>query len=165
MELHPAIVHFPIALLITAGGFYTWAFFKHDNSIGMAAFILHIIGLAGMGLAVLSGEQAEGELIHTKAIHELVEQHELYSFILLWLFGMLLAWYFLRSRTWVNLEKMGYLAVFWVLVVVMGYSAYLGGQLVYTHGAGVAPMKPIHKEIFQQEQQALPDNPSKADDD
>lgn len=149
---HPMLVHFPIALLITCGALYLYDCIKPTSQIAKMAFLLHIIGIATLLVGILSGQQAEGEVTHTAAIHDLIVWHARLSWISLWAFSLLLLWRYLRERKFAAAEKWIYALVFAGVLGMMGYSASLGGKLVFEEGAGVEPMKPQLKSQFQQEQ-------------
>jgi uncharacterized membrane protein len=149
---HPATIHFPIALLFAAGLGYLYVWWKPDPGLAKAAWWLHLGGAGGLILAVLSGRSAEGEIVHTAAIHELVEAHELSAYLVTW--GVLLAavWRYLRPRRMGKAEQIGFLLLFWGLLGGMSYGAWLGGKMVYEHGAGVEPMEPILRQQLREAQ-------------
>lgn len=153
MSLHPQTVHFPIALLIAAGVLYVLPFWKRDPLYERGGFLLHIAGVVTLVLAILTGIQAEAEIVHTQAIHQLARNHELLGYAAIWLFGMMLVWRYLRQSAGSQVEKILFVCVFWALLGLMGYSAHLGGKMVYEEGAGVAPMEEILREQFRQEQE------------
>ena len=69
------------------------------------------------------------------------EQHEMLGMISAWGFGLLVVWAYLRQKSEVLLEKMGFVTLFIGFAVVLGYGAHLGGKMVYEKGAGIAPME------------------------
>jgi uncharacterized membrane protein len=150
--LHAAIVHFPIVLLAVAGVLYLLQLVQPARFAGPHAFWAHVAGTVGLAMAVLSGNAAESEAIHTEAIHELIEQHELLGFASLWGFGLLLLWRFLRRGTPKRMLDLAFVAVFAVLLGLVAYSSHIGGEMVYEKGVGVAPMKPLLEHARQQEQ-------------
>jgi len=137
MDLHPAIVHFPIALLIAAGGFYLAARFREQATFYRAAWLLHVAGLAGSIAAVLTGRSAEGNLTLTSALEGLLENHQLLGYATAWLFALLAIWQYLRQGRGPVLEQWLFISAYFLALGVMAYGAWLGGQMVYQHGAGV----------------------------
>jgi uncharacterized membrane protein len=117
-----------------------------------AGGLLHLAGILGLIVALFSGMQAEGSVVHTQTIHALIKKHELLSYILIWGFGLLYVHYLLRKKSAIRMERIGFITVFCVFLGLMTYSAFLGGKMVYEEGAGVAPMKPHLQEQFQSEQ-------------
>jgi hypothetical protein len=91
--------------------------------------------------AVLTGMLAEQNLQHNEAIHEILVIHKYNGFAILFLFQILLVWFWLRRKLFGNKEY-----VAWVFGLLAGnllilYQGYLGGEMVYTHGAGVKAMQ------------------------
>ncbi len=137
MDFHPAIIHFPIALLIAAGGFYLSARFREQATFYRAAWLLHVAGLVGSIAAVLTGRSAEGSLTLTPALESLLEPHQLMGYATTWLFALLAVWQYLRQGRGPAWEQWLFLSAYFLALGVMTYGAYLGGQMVYQHGAGV----------------------------
>lgn len=152
MPLHPLVVHFPIALLFAAGVLYVIYTFSRKEEFARFAFYLHAAGLAGIVLAIVTGDYEESELVQTEAIHDLVGLHENLGMLTGWAFAMMMIWAFLRKGSKVMWEKLAFCLVFLGLLGVLSYSAHLGGELVYENGAGVKPMKPLIEQIRQEEQ-------------
>jgi uncharacterized membrane protein len=151
MPLHPLIVHFPIALLFVAGGFYMYALIKSSESIFSTGSLLHLIGSLSFIVAILTGQQAESAVTHTHEIHEIITQHELLSYISIWVFALMYIWQMLRNKKFLQVEKLGFVGLFVIALCVMGYSAHLGGKMVYEKGAGVIPMQNELKKELQKE--------------
>jgi uncharacterized membrane protein len=141
MPLHPAIVHFPVALLSLAAFFAVISLFKKREFFKEIAFWNLLAGVIGAIAAVLTGLIEEQSLVHNDAIHQLLEKHELNGFAILVLSFSLLTW------IWVRKTKVGrreYMV--WVFCLVLGtgmvfYQGWLGGKMVFEQGAGVKPME------------------------
>lgn len=142
MPLHPLVVHFPIVLIITAGVFYFLSLFIKDQNFARIAFYLHVAGILGALAAIFTGDSAEHALTNAEAIDALVDKHEAMGQLSTWGFGLLGVWAYLRQQSNIRTEKIVYITVFWALVGLMAYSAHLGGQMVYEHGAGVEIITP-----------------------
>ncbi len=76
--LHPLVIHFPIALLVSAplflvAGLVPW---RHARSFATSALAMVALGTAGMWLAATTGEAAGDALAKTPAIAAAVERHE-----------------------------------------------------------------------------------------
>lgn len=151
--LHPFTVHFPVAGLAFAALLYIIALFREEENWAWAANVLHMIGLAGAIVAFFSGQQAEGEIVHTEQIHSILALHARFALVIIWMYGLLLVWRYLRAKKWAKGERAGFTLIFCVALGILFYSASLGGKLVYEEGAGVEPYKPTLKEMFQKEQE------------
>jgi uncharacterized membrane protein len=136
--LHPAIVHFPIALLLSASAAdLAWvAGLTSDAHIGA---VLMAGGLA-MGLVAMGA----GLLDFTK-LDEAVVPHAVRHIMavgLAWLgYGIAL---YLRRDALQGASSIGSasLALSFVSALVLCVGGFLGGRLVYTFGAGVSKAGP-----------------------
>ena len=145
-NLHPAIVHLPLALLPAAILFDlaglvrpTWTWLERGG-----AFLL-ILAALGAAAAVVAGEQAEEGLGPLPpAAHEVVHAHEdtgkkaLVGCAALAIARLLLS---IRDRDRPRLTAL-FLRVLLLVaaggtLLLMVRTADLGGQLVYRHGVGV----------------------------
>jgi uncharacterized membrane protein len=136
--LHPAIVHFPIALLLSASAAdLAWvAGLTSDAHIGA---VLMAGGLA-MGLVAMGA----GLLDFTK-LDEAVVPHAVRHIMavgLAWL-GYGIALYLRRDALQgASLIGSASLALSFISALVLCVGGFLGGRLVYTFGAGVSKAGP-----------------------
>lgn len=131
MLLHPALVHFPIALLIAAGAFYVAARFREPSTFYRAGWLLHLAGLAGAIAAVLSGNAAEGDLPLTPELEAHLDTHSLLGYATVWIFALLAVWQYLRQGRGGPREQWLFLVAFWLGLGVMAWGAWYGGHMVY----------------------------------
>lgn len=134
---HPAIVHFPIALLATGvvlGLIGSWL--KKDLFKSMGSWLIGI-GVLAAAAAVITGLMAEESIPPSGHVHEILEKHELFGFITLGIFAVLaVGWLLARAKGKVKLVPL--LHVLGVIGVGMLLTTgYFGGHMVYDHGAGV----------------------------
>jgi uncharacterized membrane protein len=142
-HLHAMIIHFPIALLMA--GFFSEviALFLKKEFFNDASFYLLILGALGATAAYLTGSYA-GEGIEDGPLKNPMELHEQAATITLWL-AIITAlfrsviYYLKYNRNW---TKWLGIILFAMLAGGVARTGYLGGQLVYSHGAGVELMLP-----------------------
>ncbi|MEO8515841.1 MAG: DUF2231 domain-containing protein [Flavobacterium sp.] len=137
-HLHAMAIHFPIALLIIGFLSEIIAVFIKKPFFSQAAFYLLLIGTLGTIVAYLSGNEA-GEGIEEGSLGNAIELHEQAATIALWLAIVTaiayLAIYFLNySKNW---SRIASILLFAATIGAIARTGYLGGQLVYKHGAGV----------------------------
>ncbi|MFK7972412.1 MAG: DUF2231 domain-containing protein [Bacteroidia bacterium] len=138
MNLHPAIVHFPIALLYAAWLLYIVHMLKVDKRPwGFVAQCALIGGAVMLVASLLTGSMAEDNVAKGSAAAEVLSDHELGGYIVTWLTMMLAGWSGWRQSQWKRAELGGFIGLLTLLVALMTYSALLGGSLVYEHGIGV----------------------------
>jgi len=135
--IHPMVVHFPIALLITSVVFDLLATRWRRESFQEAGFYTLLAGLLGAVVAVVTGAMAE-EAAEGNGIPEpVLEIHEALGYATLLFFIGLLALRLLMR--WGLIRKMPalYLTMGFIGVVILTMAGYVGGSLVYDFGAGV----------------------------
>lgn len=137
-HLHAMFIHFPIALLMVGFLSEIIALFSKKEFFSNAAFYLLLLGALGAGAAYLTGSYS-GEGIEEGPLKNPMELHEEAATVTLWL-AIVTAlfrsaiFYFKYNRIWV---KWVGIVLFSALVGSVARTGYLGGQLVYSHGAGV----------------------------
>jgi uncharacterized membrane protein len=137
-HLHAMVVHFPIALLMVGFLFETISFFYKKEFFRQSAFYLLILGMLGTVASYLAGNAA-GEGMEEGPLNKAMELHEQAATISLWLtiitalvYGGI---YFLKyNRSWLRIIAV---LLFAGVIGSIARTGYLGGQLVYKHGAGV----------------------------
>lgn len=137
-HFHAMIIHFPIALLMAGFLSEIIALFSKKEFFSNVAFYLLFLGALGASAAYVSGSYA-GEGIEDGPLKNPVELHEQVATVTLWLaiitaLFRAVVFYFKYSRSWV---KWVGILLFAALVGSVAITGYLGGQLVYSHGAGV----------------------------
>lgn len=78
-ELHPLVIHFPIALLLVAPLFIIAGIIANPQkgrSFLTAALVLMLLGTAGAFLAIATGEAAGEAAERTPAVSAVLERHE-----------------------------------------------------------------------------------------
>ena len=137
-HLHAMVIHFPIALLLIAFLSELVGLVFKKTFFNTAAFYLLILGTFGTIAAYLSGDAA-GEGMEEGLLGKAIGMHEEAAIITLWLaiatslvYSAIL--FFKYERKW---SKLIGVLLFAALVGSVARTAYLGGQLVYKHGAGV----------------------------
>lgn len=147
MPFHPLIVHFPIVLLIAAGLAYFIYALQDDVFYLRVANLAHIGGFIFAALSIFTGNQAESAIPHPPDLHEMIEQHALLAWVVVWTSAVLFLWQMLRSKRWATVEKWGFVVLFIGMLGILSFSSHLGGRMVYEKGAGVL----INKEIMKNE--------------
>lgn len=150
--LHPVVVHFPIALLVSAALVYLASLVIKGRKLEQVAFGLHVGGLLMTVAAIFTGDYAEHSTAMTHEMHEIIEDHEFLGMMSAYGFGILAVWAFLRSRSTLLLERIGFVVAFVGVTVMLGIAAHKGGTVVYEYGAGIEPMQPHLEQLRLEEQ-------------
>ena len=144
-NLHPMVVHFPIAFWVAATGAWSLALARKRDDAWRFGRWLHLLGLLGAAVAVGFGFWATEEMGHDTPGHDLVHVHR---DLMLVAAGMALVvtalawWRGDASRRW----RVGLMVGSLVLLGVMTIGADRGAELVFRYGIGVAGEAPPHSD-------------------
>lgn len=138
-NIHPLVLHFPIAFLIAAfcceviGYFFNQAYF---TKTGKWTLLLGTITLAATALTGWLGHKT---VSHSESSYALIEKHQLLGFITLGIFVTLVVLRFIVLPKMAK-KKIVMACILIVNMVGLGtmiWGADLGGRLVYEMGVGV----------------------------
>ena len=133
--LHPAVVHFPIALLLTGlAGAWVAAWGKRRAWLADAVSWLLWLGTASAWAAGGLGLLAEKTAPHVPPAWETLATHETLAYWTVGLFTALSLWRRFFKEHWPRLFLLAWLGAAAVLLA----TAYHGGELVFTHNMGTA---------------------------
>jgi uncharacterized membrane protein len=138
-NIHPMLVHFPIALLIVGFGSDVLGLFLKREFFSKVGFYLLILGTLGVIAAYFSGDAAGEGLAEGGALKLALETHEGAALLTLWLCvaaavvrtGLVAAKKFTGTLRWIPV------LMFLAAVLSVARTGHYGGQLVFNHAAGV----------------------------
>lgn len=135
-NIHPLVVHFPIAFLNGTVLLYFLAWFFKSERLAFSAFVLLVLGTLSSGLAVGTGLYAEeGVMISRSVRANLLEFHERLMLTSLGL-SLLLAVWGVIARPFPQKGRVLFLLLLLMLIGVMAKGADYGGRMVYDYNAG-----------------------------
>lgn len=139
--LHPAVVHFPIVLLLLGVFVAIAAVFWRKHGVPVLSAALLVLGALGLWAAVETGE-SDGGLVEDTSVNALVDAHETWAkrTLTISIIAGLAAVGSVLAARWPRTARA--VAVVAALAsVAAAYGVYetghRGGALVYRHGAGV----------------------------
>jgi len=137
-HLHAMFIHFPIALLIIGFLSEVISLFSKKEFFKKGGFYLLVLGTLGTIASYLSGNAA-GEGIEEGPLEKVMELHEQAATITLWLtivtaLAYAAVFIFQYKKSWVKIVS---IILFAAVIGGIARTGYLGGELVYKHGAGV----------------------------
>lgn len=150
-NLHPIVVHIPIALLVVAVLIDLIRLFKREHSaLNLTVQFLYGLGTLGLIFAFISGRQATetvevaGQAFSVLASHENWALATMIFFIAF--FGLRFAayWYQLDTRKSICVASVFLGLIGMGLVTITGDR---GGELVFSHGVGVAAIEELQHEL------------------
>lgn len=137
-SVHPLIVHFPIALLLTAVGLDLVALILTRPALHRVALWNLTLGTLGAGVAVWTGYRAADIAKHSFEIHQVMELHRKLGIATLILGSLVVIWRLWKRDHLGSRVRLLILLVMLVMTGTLGYGAHLGGRLVYEFGVGGA---------------------------
>ena len=144
-NIHPLIVHFPIAFLIGAALFYFLASVFKKEEFARTGFWILLLGALSLVVSVGTGLYAQqGVMVALDVREELLEPHEQFMITTAILCTIAILWAFI-GRPLPKKGRILFLGLLFAMVIVMTIGADYGGRLVYEYNAGgSACPQPIH---------------------
>jgi uncharacterized membrane protein len=137
-HLHAMVIHFPIALLMA--GFFSEviSLLIKREFLRQASFYLLLLGTLGAIVSYVSGSYAGGGMTDGM-LQAPLEIHEDAALITLWLatitsISRMAMYYFDYQNAW---AKWTTFLLYAILIGFVARTGYLGGELVFKHGAGI----------------------------
>jgi len=135
-NIHPLVVHFPIAFLVGAALFYFLSWIFRNQTFASTALLLLILGTLSAGAAVGTGLYAEEGVMVSRSVREhLLEYHENIMLGTLGLSIVLSIWA-LVARPLPSKRRWVFLVLLVVLLGAMTVGADYGARMVYDYNAG-----------------------------
>ncbi len=138
-RIHPMVVHFPIALLITSVFLDFLRLATKRDNFERSAFHLLFLGALGSIAAIIFGHLAADVVSDRPHIADTIETHEALAFTtaLSFIILLIVRYIFVRNDNFSKIRP------YYLIAAVMGIgllltTAYYGGQLVYDYGAAVS---------------------------
>lgn len=150
-SLHPVLIHFPIVLYLTAVLLEAVAFFRRDTRLAWTARLLLLLGTVSTLFAFVCGNFAHIWAARSGISQEALEYHEFLATVTSWLFVALTAWRILVDLENRRVQHGLWLAAASIACVMLVFTGYYGGELVYGHGAAVQDLglrrMPTHEDL------------------
>ena len=135
-NIHPLVVHFPIAFLAGAALFYFLSWVFRNEAFATTAFLLLILGTLTAGTAVATGLYGgEGVMVSRSVRENLLERHEGLMLSTLGVSIGLAIWA-VFARPFPKKKRLLFLFVLLVLLGIMTVGADYGARMVYDYNAG-----------------------------
>lgn len=138
---HPMFVHFPIALIVITGIVALVDVLQPKYQLKKVILWNLVAGAIFSAVAVISGLRDASVIPHNETIHEILEVHEKIGITILILSTVLSVWFYIRQLKMKKIENLLFVLIIWFGMALIVYTGYLGGKMVYDHGAGIKPMQ------------------------
>ncbi len=135
-NLHPLVVHFPIAFLLGGALFYVLAWILGREVLAHVAFAMLLLGAISHAVAVGTGLYAlNGVMVSRSVRANLLLKHRDLMLVVLGLSWGLTVWAFL-ARSFPRKGRIAFLLAYLMLLGVLSRGADYGGRMVYDYNAG-----------------------------
>jgi len=135
--IHPALVHFSVALLVVGGLIEAWGLLGRSERARSFGAPLTLAGTISLVPTVAAGFLAINSVALPPGAERIAARHETVGLLVLALFVASQFW-----KGWVggrlpDSQRAAHAALLVAGVLLLIYGALLGGELVYAHGVGV----------------------------
>ncbi|MGD1028944.1 DUF2231 domain-containing protein [Candidatus Binatus soli] len=135
-NIHPILVHFPIAFLYGAALLYFLAAIRASEALKWTALWMLVLGALGAAAAVASGlYAAPGLMVSVSVRHELLRHHKHLMVAASAVTGVLTVWA-LAMRPMPTRGRYVFLAGLIAVMWLIAAGADIGGEMVYGYNAG-----------------------------
>ena len=135
-NVHPLVIHFPIAFLMGAALLYVAAWLLKSDRFAHSAFVVLVLGALSLAVAVATGLYAEQGVMLALSVREhLLREHKTSMLTTLAMCTMLTVWAML-ARPFPKKGRLLFLFLLLVMIGVMTVGADFGGRMVYDYNAG-----------------------------
>lgn len=149
-NIHPLLVHFPIAFLM---GFFLLdlcgSLFNKDSWRELAGGLLYL-GFIAAGAAVIAGLIAEASVEHGENVHLILKKHKFFGISVFCLSTVLALWRILNGWAMKGVQNVVYLLFAFLLTILIILGVDLGGLMVYKHGVAVDAVKVTSMDYFHE---------------
>ncbi len=149
-NIHPLVVHFPIALIIS---FFiidlVGSLFDSEGWRKLATGLLYL-GTISAGVTVAVGFMAAGSVEHGDSVHLIMMKHKYFGISILSLSIFLSLWRLLSGGAIKGAMNIIFLMFAAILNVLIILGADLGGLMVYKHGVAVEAVKVNSIDYFHE---------------
>jgi uncharacterized membrane protein len=142
-NLHPLVVHYPIALLTLAAFLYVVAWLSKRDSWAWPAFWMLVIGTLAAGAALWTGLRADTSVMVAQAVRDHILVHHKQVMIVVFAISVPLAAWAIARPPMPQRGRVLFLALMIVTALLIVRGADYGAWMVYGYNAGGALPQPI----------------------
>jgi len=159
-NIHPLIVHFPIAFFTTFFIADTLGSVFSKLAWRQFATSLLYLGTVSALFTVAAGMQAAYSVPHDDITHAIMERHEGFGISVAVLSIILSLRRYFATEDFLSQPTYGHFALSALLILLLILGADLGGYMVYQRGVAVTPV--MHQEAFPEPEPIMPHDDSTA---
>lgn len=142
-NIHPLVVHYPIALLTAAALVYLLAWAARREEWARSALWMLALGTLGAVVAVRTGLSAsDGVMVAPSVREQILVHHKHYMLAVMGLSAVLTAWA-MAAPPLPRRGRLIFLALLLAMTALLAKGADYGGWMVYGYNAGGSLPQPI----------------------
>ena len=135
-NIHPLVIHFPVAFLMGAALFYFAAWVLKKDDLTKTGFWVLLLGALSLAVAVGTGLYAEqGVMVALDVRQKILLPHKQFMITTAVLCALATAWAVVQ-RPFPKKGRIIFLGLLFAMVITMTIGADFGGRLVYDYNAG-----------------------------
>ena len=148
-NIHPLIVHFPIAMLTSFLILELFATVTKNERVHIASSWMLYVGTLGALATVVAGFLAASTVSHGSAVHEIIGSHKQLGLSVLGLSVILTVWRLVSRERLSGMALALNITLAVIMVGLLTMGADLGGQMVYKYGVGVGAVSMEQAEEYE----------------
>jgi uncharacterized membrane protein len=142
-NIHPLVVHYPIALLTACFPIYLLAWISRRETLESAGLWLLGLGTLGAAVAVYTGlAGSEGVMLAPSVRQHILVQHKQFMLVALAMSIVLALWAFI-ARPMPRRGRALFMIGLLIMTAILAKGADFGGWMVYGYNAGGSLPQPI----------------------
>lgn len=142
-NLHPMVVHFPIAFLISAAALYLIALIVRGEWFAQAAFWMLLAGAAAATIGIWTGFRANDSVMIAPSVRANILVHHKHLMVATWTMSLILAGWGIAARPFPRRGKFVFVLLLLAMTGVLVRGADYGGWMVFGYNAGGSLPQPI----------------------
>ena len=127
-RLHTLVIHFPIALFVSAFGIELFGLWRRDPEYQRVAYVMLIIGAIGAVAAAFLGWFAGGFYLTDRNVVLMIHR---WGGTTLAVFAVFLVWFTARARRTPERPRTLYLVLLGLMTLAIAIQGYLGGSFMH----------------------------------
>lgn len=142
-NIHPLVVHYPVALLTLAALLYVVAWVSRRDSWAWTALWMLALGTLGAALAVWTGLRAGAGVMVAQSVRDHILIHHEQVMIAVFAMSAGLSAWAIAARPMPRRGRVGFIALIVVMALLIVTGADYGAWMVYSYNAGGSMPQPI----------------------
>jgi uncharacterized membrane protein len=142
-NIHPLVVHYPVALLSLSALLYVGAWVSRRESWAWTALWMLTLGTLGAALAVWTGLRAGAGVMVAQSVHDHILIHHKHVMVAVFAMSAALSAWAITARPMPQRGRAGFVVLMVAMALLLAAGADYGAWMVYGYNAGGNLPQPI----------------------